>query len=376
MALASIAVFSPLPEDFTPLAPPPAHALLYSPSTQLPKNAEVALRRAVPVVNTSLREMQNSLEDIFPLLRIPQRKPYGTMTNDVQKAIKIATEKKDEILKMVPDGQRAEGERIFDQILTGKGGLEGLLNSIEEKDADRISIRLASSLNSISQLALLQAPGLPYLVSSQYANLPRLTGRAVAQMTILKADQSTFSIQNGAASVKTGVVEITLDGYSAPLTSGNFALLTSKRAYDGVALKVAASSFSVIADARDPSLGTELPLEVMPTQDFQPIYKTPIDIQDGELPVLPLSVFGATAMAHSPNSDTFSHPSQFFFYLYDKRSSGLGGIAFDEGQFSVFGYVTKGQDILAQLRTGDVIQSVRLISGQDRLVVPSAPRST
>lgn len=43
-------------------------------------------------------------------------------------------------------------------------------------------------------------------------------------------------------------------------------------------------------------------------------------LKDGELPVLPLSVYGAVAMAHNPTSEDYSAPSQFFFYLYDKRS--------------------------------------------------------
>lgn len=42
--------------------------------------------------------------------------------------------------------------------------------------------------------------------------------------------------------------------------------------------------------------------------------------KDGELPVLPLSVYGAVAMAHSDVSEEYSSPSQFFFYLYDKRN--------------------------------------------------------
>lgn len=94
-------------------------------------------------------------------------------------------------------------------------------------------------------------------------------------------------------------------------------------------------------------------------------------MKDGELPVLPLSVYGAVAMAHSDVSEEYSSPNQFFFFLYDKRNvssrnnvpdliwllinyyanvrpprlmdsasflqSGLGGLSFDEGQFSVFG---------------------------------------
>lgn len=55
----------------------PAEAVLYSPDTKVPRSAEVALRRAIPAVNTAMKKMQESLEDIFYLLRIPQRKPYG-----------------------------------------------------------------------------------------------------------------------------------------------------------------------------------------------------------------------------------------------------------------------------------------------------------
>lgn len=43
-------------------------------------------------------------------------------------------------------------------------------------------------------------------------------------------------------------------------------------------------------------------------------------MKDGELPVLPLSVYGAVVMAHNENSDEYSSPNQFFFYLYDKRN--------------------------------------------------------
>lgn len=43
-------------------------------------------------------------------------------------------------------------------------------------------------------------------------------------------------------------------------------------------------------------------------------------MKDGELPVLPLSVYGAVVMAHNPDSEEYSSPNQFFFYLYDKRN--------------------------------------------------------
>ena len=95
-----------------------------------------------------------------------------------------------------------------------------------------------------------------------------------------------------------------------------------------------------------------------------------------ELPTLPLSVNGALAMARGAEDGT-SSASQFFVYQFDKRSAGLGGLAFEEGEFSVFGYVVGGEDegFLGQLQTGDTIVSAKVTSGLDRLVNgdPDAP---
>lgn len=67
---------------------PPAKAVLYSPDTKVPRTGELALRRAIPA-NINMKAIQASLEDISYLLRIPQRKPYGTMEGNVKKALKV-----------------------------------------------------------------------------------------------------------------------------------------------------------------------------------------------------------------------------------------------------------------------------------------------
>lgn len=137
--------------------------------------------------------------------------------------------------------------------------------------------------------------------------------------------------------------------------------------YNGVKLRN--TEQAVLSDTENlAGAGRELPIEILPSGEFQPLYRTTLSVQDGELPVLPLSVFGAVAMAHNKTSEDFSSPSQFFFYLYDRRNSGLGGLSFEEGQFSVFGYVIKGRELLSQLKTGDVIKEAKLVSGTDRLV--------
>lgn len=88
--------------------------------------------------------------------------------------------------------------------------------------------------------------------------------------------------------------------------------------------------------------GKQIPLEIMPLGDFEPIYGSPLNVQAGELPVLPMSIYGSVAMAHAPDADEgFAAADEFFIYKYDRASSGLAGLSFDEGNFGVFAYIAK-----------------------------------
>ncbi|KAH9802796.1 peptidyl-prolyl cis-trans isomerase CYP37 [Citrus sinensis] len=348
----------------------PANAVLYSPDTKVPRTGELALRRAIPA-NANMKAIQvASLEDISFLLRIPQRKPYGTMEGNVKKALKIAMDEKDSILASIPADLKEKGSTLYASLIDGKGGLQALLKCIKDQDPDKVSVGLASSLDTVAELELLQAPGLSFLLPEQYKKYPRLTGRGIVELTIEKGDGSSFSPEAGGEPRKTATIQVVLDGYSAPLTAGNVAKLVIDGAYDGTRLNC--TNQAVLTEkGLDKGSDYNLPLEIMPSGQFEPLYRTALNVQDGELPVLPLSVYGAVAMAHSEDSEEYSAPYQFFFYLYDKRNAGLGGLSFDEGQFSVFGYTTVGRDILPQIKTGDVIQSAKLMEGQDRLVLPN-----
>ena len=48
-----------------------------------------------------------------------------------------------------------------------------------------------------------------------------------------------------------------------------------------------------------------IPLEILPVGEFDPVYRVPLDVRSGELPVLPLSITGAVTMAHVPGSDSY-----------------------------------------------------------------------
>ena len=116
-----------------------------------------------------------------------------------------------------------------------------------------------------------------------------------------------------------------------------------------------------------------LPLEILPAGAFEPLYRSPLDVAGGELPLLPLSVYGALAASRpsgAPPSEASA--SEFFVFLYSRQQAGLGGLAFEEGEFSVFGYATgpNAAVLLPQISQEDVIVRTRVVSGRERLVVP------
>ncbi|XP_028055945.1 peptidyl-prolyl cis-trans isomerase CYP37, chloroplastic-like [Camellia sinensis] len=88
--LVFIQIASPLPlASWNSWSISPSEAVLYSPDTKVPRTGELALRKAIPA-NANMKAIQDSLEDISYLLRIPQRKPYGTMEGNVKKALKVS----------------------------------------------------------------------------------------------------------------------------------------------------------------------------------------------------------------------------------------------------------------------------------------------
>lgn len=89
--------------------------------------------------------------------------------------------------------------------------------------------------------------------------------------------------------------------------------------------------------------GSTVPLEILPAGEFDPQYRIPLEVGSGELPVLPLSIYGAVAMARAPDvaGEGMLAGDEFFVFKFTREQAGLSGLSFDEGTFGVFGYVTK-----------------------------------
>ena len=65
-----------------------------------------------------------------------------------------------------------------------------------------------------------------------------------------------------------------------------------------------------------------------------------------------------------------SASSQVFWLLKESELTPSNANILD-GRYAVFGYVTQNEELLADLKVGDVIESIQVVAGLDNLVNPS-----
>ncbi|KAG8047066.1 hypothetical protein GUJ93_ZPchr0008g13607 [Zizania palustris] len=123
----------------------------------------------------------------------------------------------------------------------------------------------------------------------------------------------------------------------------------------------------------DPSTGKvrTVPLEIMVDGDKAPVYSETLE-ELGRYKAqtkLPFNAFGTMAMAREEFDDN-SGSSQVFWLLKESELTPSNANILD-GRYAVFGYVTKNEDYLADLKVGDVIESIQVVSGLDNLANPS-----
>jgi peptidyl-prolyl cis-trans isomerase B (cyclophilin B) len=188
---------------------------------------------------------------------------------------------------------------------------------------------------------------------------PRLNGNAVVELTI-----------NGSP------VLIEVDGKDAPITAGNFVDLVERGFYNGLTFhRVVKDPQPFVAQGGDPKgTGTGnfidpatkqpryVPLEIKVSDQGQEkiLYGQSIGQQspkNAASSVVLKHKKGAIAMARSQQPDSAS--SQFYFALSD--------LEFLDGDYAVFGYVTKGLETVEGIKQGDRIQSAKVISGSENL---------
>ncbi|MEG4059058.1 MULTISPECIES: peptidylprolyl isomerase [unclassified Microcoleus] len=332
------------------------------PSSSMPAgnaitDGQALLRFALPIDNQTVRELQISLEDIGNHIR---SKRWGPISSDVSKASRILNLRESDLLESIPDAKKPEAEALVAGVKEKVAQLE---KAVEAKDRDKVIDLKATILGSVGEIEELMVTKFPFEVPAKYANLPQLKGRA------------TVAVQT-----EKGEITVVVDGYSAPVTAGNFVDLVDRGFYDG--LPFIRSEESYVLQTGDPEGKEEgfidpatgkyrnVPLEVLVREEKEPIYG--ITLEDAgryrDEPVLPFSAFGTVAMART-ETDPDSASSQFFFFLFEPELT-PAGLNLLDGRYAVFGYMIEGKEVLEQLKQGDKIVSAKVVKGIENLVRP------
>jgi peptidylprolyl isomerase len=315
------------------------------------------LRYALPMENEPVRKIQSSLEDISNRLR---GKRWTSVISDVATASRILSISKPKLLASVPESKQSEAEAIIARL---DQGIINIKEVAEAKDGEQVLEQRAELLTLVGQLEQLMVVGFPFEVPSEFSNLPQLKGRATIEMETDK-----------------GSLILVVDGYSAPITAGNFVDLVHRGFYDGLEFSRSEQSYVLQAgDPPGPEVGfidpdsgkyRNITLEILVQGDHEPIYSFTLEEigRFREQPVLPFSAYGTVAMAR-PETENDGGSSQFFFFLFQPELT-PAGINLLDGRYTVFGYVVAGKKVLEQLGKGDKIISAKVVAGLENIVEP------
>ncbi|PWA89761.1 peptidyl-prolyl cis-trans isomerase protein [Artemisia annua] len=378
------------------------------------KDPGALLRYALPIDNKAIREVQKPLEDITESLKNSGVKAIDSVERNLKQASRALKQGKSMIIAGVAESKKDHAIELLAKLEVGMDELQkiaedkkreavapkqkellqyvgGMISAKYNKNP-RISFGVGTTrllkiaFFSFIPLSLTAAEifmghflsveedmvdGFPYEVPEEYQNMPLLKGRATVDMKVKVKDNPNL---------EECVFRIVLDGYNAPVTAGNFIDLVERKFYDGMEIQRADGFVVQTGDPEGPAEGfidpsTEktrtIPLEIMVEGEKAPIYgETLEDIGLYKAQTkLPFNAFGTMAMAREEFENN-SASSQVFWLLKESELTPSNANILD-GRYAVFGYVTENEDFLADLKVGDVIESVQVVAGLDNLVNPS-----
>ncbi|XP_047982780.1 peptidyl-prolyl cis-trans isomerase CYP38, chloroplastic [Salvia hispanica] len=332
------------------------------------KDPGALLRYALPIDNKAIREVQKPLEDITESLKIAGVKALDSVERNVRQASRALKEGRTMIVKGLAKSKVDDGIALLNKL---EAGFDEMMKIVEDRNRDGVAPKQKELLNYVGGVEEDMVDGFPYEVPEEYKNMPLLKGRATVDMKVKVKDNPNL---------EECVFRIVLDGYNAPVTSGNFVDLVQRHFYDGMEIQRADGFVVQTGDPDGPAEGfidpsTEkvrtIPLEIMVVGEKAPFYGETLE----ELGLykaqtkLPFNAFGTMAMAREEFEDN-SASSQVFWLLKESELTPSNANILD-GRYAVFGYVTQNEELLADLKVGDVIESIQVVAGLDNLVNPS-----
>jgi peptidylprolyl isomerase len=312
------------------------------------------LRNALPIPPGDLQELQHRLEATSDELRA---KRWNALTSTVRRTQSLLTSRRAELLKAFAGADPAQAETLLDQL---ELQLRDLSSASEAQNRDDFLEARRSALGTIGAAEALLVGPFPFEIPTEFADLPRLLGRAKVQLTTTK-----------------GNLTAVVDGYNAPITAGAFVDLVQRGFYDGLPFN-RAEDFYVLqtgdppgsADGFiDPASQTQrrVPLEIRVPGEAEPFYNQ--TFEDLGLfkatAVLPFATKGTLGWAHSDQAlDDGS--SQFFLFLFEAELT-PAGLNLIDGRYAAFGYVVDGFEVLEELTAEDGIVKATVLEGGENL---------
>lgn len=336
-----------------------SHLIAGLPPGNAVTDGSALLRYSLPIDNPQIRKVQGELEGISQWLR---SKRWGPIKKDVTKVERLLERKRDAILASVPEAHQQQADELLDGLVAK---LVPMRAAIEAKDKEAVWTERKRMLDQVGEVEELMVDGYPFDVPEEYDTLPQLKGRATVEFETTK-----------------GNITVVADGYSAPVTAGNFIDLVDKKFYDGMPF-IRAEDFYVLqtGDPKGPEEGyidpktkeyRAIPMEILVKGDEQPIYGATLEELGRFMdePILPFNSYGSLALAR-PGDDNNGGSSQFFFFLFEAELTPAGRNMLD-GRYAVFGYTIEGKDVLRSLSQDDKILSAKVIDGLSNLIQPTA----
>lgn len=354
-----------------------------SAGSRVNKDAESLLRYGLPLkksVRSEVRKLQAAVESIKDDVKA---KRITAAVQDVDLSKRLLGKSEAIVAGADPsvkaDVQERLAEMTSELVPLGKALASiGPAGSPQEREAlDEAVMRQARASDLLNQVEarLVDAPKLAS-IPEEYADSPKLLGRARVEMVLKKgpnAESNKFDIDG--ALFDRAVLELIVDGYTAPLTSGNFLDLVNKKFYDNMQIQ---RSDGFVVQTGDPdgpdgplagygqkSPGDKariVPLELHFKDDpNSPVYgATSEDLgKYAAATTLPFQAYGALGMARE-EYEPDSASSQFFFLLFDSDLTPAGKNLLD-GRYTNFGYTVKGEDFLQDVAEGDIIVSAKVL---------------
>uniref|UniRef100_A0A7S4HM48 peptidylprolyl isomerase n=1 Tax=Odontella aurita TaxID=265563 RepID=A0A7S4HM48_9STRA len=353
------------------------------------KDAESLLRLGLPIKNKEVRKIATLVEDTK--YNVSSKRKSAAIDN-VKKTRTALASQKDKLAASCRDAQVCTDivKSMLDDLDPLEKSVKESVDYLNGSDQERAALDKAYQVQTqvskkLSDLEEQMVPkGYVTPVPEEYSDLPQLKGRATVEMVLKKADGGPFDVE-GTNYPQAKMVMI-IDGYTSPVTGGNFVDLVQKGFYDKMQIQ---RSDGFVVQTGDPDgeaegyVGTPskavgkgkhgeriVPLEVFLKGDEGPFYSSTMEDEGrgGEATVLPFSSYGAMGWArdeYEPDSGS----SQFFWLLFDSDLTPAGKNVLD-GRYPCFGYVVDGADFLRDTKEGDIIVSAKVTEGADNLVQP------